>query len=100
MLGHMLYESLRSSFAFWILTVEVNSTPLRLAGVPGHRRRREWSLGLRTTIADPSMPWVGVGEVPIAGGKPVSVLGILSDEIAVLLSFKDKDPPLKCGNHC
>ena len=81
MLGHMLYESLRSSFLlFGFLTVEVNSTPLRLAGVPGRRRRREWSLGLRAAIADPFMPLVGTGEVTIAGGKPLGSPRFLSDE--------------------
>ena len=68
MLGHMLYESLRSSFLlFRILAVEVKSTPLRLASVLGRRRRREWTQSVRKAIAHSVVSLDVAGEVCIAG---------------------------------
>ena len=88
---------MRSSFCFSGLAVLVIAASLRLAGVLGRHRRREWAQWVRKAIVHLVVPLVCAGEVLIAGGEPLSASGLLSDRVGTVpLSIRTEIEFINC----
>ena len=75
----------------------ITAAHLRLTGVLGRRRRREWAQWVRKAIVRLVVPLVCAGEVLIAGGEPLSASGFLSDGVGTVpLSIRTEIEFIKC----
>ena len=68
----------------------VTAASLRLAGILGRRRRREWAQWVRKAIVHLVVPLVCADEVRIAGSEPCGALGFLSDANSSAVVVKTK----------